>query len=310
VLQGVARAADKRCVSIANLLSNPRCTADLVYSRLSAGRHRRRTHAAVQALVRDAVERCWCGGELDAFAFHHSYGRCRACGGYVNRRPPAREALAELYSLDFYWHGRVRTKGQPPIERRAAVDHSDGRVQYWLGLIERHAPDARRVLEVGCGSGVLLAELKSRGYDCTGVEPDPATAAWTQANTGVTIEAGLFPFDGLPEVELFMAFDVIEHTRDPVAFLEGAASVLAPGGVAIVQTPIDRDRLDPPFGRSAGKAFDDVEHTYLFTDAAMEVLADRAGLLVCDLTERLWVQHEIVVFEKPRSATLAAAVAA
>jgi SAM-dependent methyltransferase len=297
-------------VSLARFISHPRCAADLVYGRLSAGRHRRRTAAAVQALARDTVDHCWCGGELADFSHHPSYGLCRDCGGYVNRRPPATSALAELYSLDFYWHGRVRTKGQPPIERRAAIDHSDGRVAYWLDLIERHAPDAHRVLEVGCGSGILLAELRTQGRDCVGVEPDSATAAWIQEQTGVRVESGLFPFDGLPDTDLFLAFDVLEHARDPIAFLEGAANVLTPGGVAIIQTPIDRDRLEPPFGRAAIQAFDDVEHTYLYTDPGMNELADRVGLVVRDLTERLWVQHEIVVFEKPQSIPLLTAAAA
>ena len=152
-----------------------------------------------------------------------------------------------------------------------------------------------------CGSGVLLAELRARGYDCIGVEPDERTAAWTQTKTGVEVRAGLFPLDGLPEVDLFLAFDVLEHARDPVAFLEGAAKVLAPGGIAIIQTPIDRDLLDPPFGKAAKYAFDDVEHCYLFTDASMRVLAERSGLIVRDLSERLWPQHEIAVLQRPEA---------
>ena len=97
----------------------------------------------------------------------------------------------------------------------------------------------------------------------------------------------------------YLAFDVLEHARDPVAFLAGAARVLTPGGIAIIQTPIDRDVLDPPFGRAARQAFDDVEHCYLFTDAGMRTLAEQSGMIVRDLSERLWVQHEIAVFERP-----------
>jgi len=217
----------------------------------------------------------------------------------VNRRPPALEELSRLYSLDFYWHGRVRTKGQPPIERRAALDRSDGRVEYWVGLVERHAPEAKRVLEVGVGSGVLLAELRERGYECLGVEPDEKTAAWTQEQTGVEIRPGLFPMEGLPPVDLFLAFDVLEHSRDPVAFLTAAAELLPPGGRAIIQTPIDRDRSEPPFGKESKAVFDDVEHCYVFTDESMRRLAQAAGLEALDLSERLWVQHEVAVLAKP-----------
>jgi 2-polyprenyl-3-methyl-5-hydroxy-6-metoxy-1,4-benzoquinol methylase len=217
----------------------------------------------------------------------------------VNRRPPAADELARLYSMDFYWHGRVRTKGQPPIERRAALDRSDGRVEYWASLVERHAPGARHVLEVGVGSGVLLEELKARGYDVLGVEPDEKTAAWTQERTGVEVRSGLFPLAGLPQVDLFLAFDVLEHSRDPVAFLRGAASLLPLGGTAIIQTPIDREHQEPPFGAGSKHVFDDVEHCYLFTDDSMRRLAEAAGLETRDLSERLWVQHEIAVLGRP-----------
>lgn len=293
------------------LLRHPARTASLVHSRATAPLHRRRTRSQVQALCRDHVERCWCGGELGSFSWHPSYGVCTSCGGYVNRRPPAAEALSELYSLEFYWHGRVRTKGQPPIERRAGIDRSDGRVDYWVSLIERFAPEAKQVLEVGCGSGVLLAELAGRGYSCVGVEPDERTAAWTQEQTGVEIRSGLFPFEGLPQSDLFLAFDVLEHARDPQAFVQGAADALRPGGVAIIQTPIDRYAdLQPPFGNRSRDAFDDVEHCFLFTDDGMRRLAESTGLEVRSLDERLWLHHEICVFVKPLEAAAAGALKA
>src|SRR5262249_139409 len=113
------------------------------------------------------------------------------------------------------------------------------------------------------------------------------------------VRAGLFPMEGLPEVDLFLAFDVLEHARDPVAFMRGAASLLPPGGRAIIQTPIDRDGGDPPFGKEARAVFDDGEHCYVYTDDAMRRLAAATGLEIADLSERLWVQHEIAVFRKP-----------
>jgi SAM-dependent methyltransferase len=269
--------------------------ADIVFRKLTARHHQRRTAAALASLRRDRVERCWCGGALRELAWHPGYGTCESCGGYVNRRPPAVEDLARLYSLDFYWHGRVRTKGQPPIERRPLLDRTDGRVDYWLGLVERYAPG-------------LLAELSRRGYECIGVEPDPATAAFVSERTGVEIRAGLFPLDGLPEVDLFLAFDVLEHARDPQAFLTAASELLSSNGIAIVQTPVDRyPHVQPPFGDGFAHTFDDVEHCYLFTDAGIRLLAERSGLDVRSLDERLWMQHEICVLNKPVPARIAVA---
>ncbi|MBI3663835.1 MAG: class I SAM-dependent methyltransferase [Acidobacteria bacterium] len=252
-------------------------------------------------LRRGHRERCWCGGELSEFRWHASYGVCAECGCYVNRRPPLPEELKRIYSFDLYWHTRQRLKGFPAIEQRPSNDRADGRVDFWLELIERFAPPRGRAIEIGAAHGVLLGELRKRGYECIGVEPDEETAAFVRGNTGLEIRAGLFPDVALPPCDLFLAFDVIEHSPDPVRFLQGAARLLAPGGVAILQSPIDRYGTEPPFGERFRDAFDDVEHLQLFTDRAMEEMARRAGLTIVSANERLWLHHEIVVFKKPQA---------
>lgn len=249
-------------------------------------------------IARGQRDKCWCSGELLPFKWHNSYGVCAECGCYVNRRPPLPEELQRLYSLDLYWHTRQKLKGYPTIEQRPVNDRADGRVQCWLELIERYGPARGRVVEVGCAHGVLLAELKSRNYDCLGVEPDEQTAEWTRQKTGLDIRAGFFPGVPLPRCDLFLAFDVIEHVSDPLAFLQGAGQLLPPGGVAILQTPIDRHaRSAPPFGEMFEKVFDDIEHQFVFVDKSMQRLGRQAGFRV--LAQTAWcVAHEIVVFER------------
>ncbi len=249
-------------------------------------------------IPREHREVCWCGGSLEAFEWHTSYGVCAKCACYVNRRPPTREGLDQLYSFDFYWHSLVRQHGQPVIEERAQNDRTDGRVDYWLGLIKSYGPSSGRVVEVGCAHGVLLAELSARGYDCVGLEPDPRTAQWTRQRTGLDVRAGFFPDESLPTCDLFLALDVIEHSPDPLGFLRAAGNLLNRGGIAIIQTPIDRYEFKPPFGERFADAFKEMEHLFLFTNGAMQKLGDRAGLQVKSMSERLWLHHEICVFVK------------
>ena len=280
-------------------LLHPARSARTAARRLDDWIFKYRARRKFSGVRRGQRERCWCGGELGEFRWHASYGVCAACGCYVNRRPPLPEELARIYSFDLYWHTRQRLKGFPVIEQRPSNDRADGRVDFWLGLIERYAPARGRTIEIGAAHGVLLSELKKRGYECIGVEPDEQTAAFVRGNTGLDIRAGLFPDVALQPCDLFLAFDVIEHTLDPVNFLKGAAGLLVPGGIAILQSPIDRYGTKPPFAERFRDAFDDVEHLQLFTDRAMEELARRAGLEIVSASERLWLHHEIVVFRKP-----------
>jgi len=242
-------------------------------------------------------DRCWCGGGLVPFKWHPSYGICANCGCYVNWHPPLPEELKRLYSFDLYWRTRQRLKGHPTIEHRPVNDRSDGRVDFWLWLIERYGASAKRVVEVGCGSGVLLAELKSCGYKCIGVEPDEQTAKWVRQNMGLDVRPGIFPHVDLPKCDLFVALDVLEHSPNPEGFMRGAAELLNPGGVAIIQTPIDRYDYEPPFGNMFGKVFDDLEHLFIFSATSISRLVDTLELR--PIANDQWcLAHEIVVFQR------------
>lgn len=239
-------------------------------------------------------DRCWCDGELLPFKWHQSYGVCAKCGCYVNRHPPLPEELKRLYSFDLYWHTRQQLKGHPAIEGRPASDRSDGRLEYWLELVGRYGPSSGCVVEVGCGHGVLLAELKARGYECIGVEPDELTAEWTRQNMELDIRSGFFPGVDLVQCDLFLAFDVIEHSPYPDKFMRQAAQLLVSEGVAIIQTPIEYRPCEPPFGEMHNQVFDDLEHLFVFTRKSIEALAESSGLSL--LAEDEWhLAHEIVV---------------
>lgn len=251
----------------------------------------------LRRIPRGQRERCWCGGELLSFKWHSSYGVCAQCGCYVNRRPPI--DLQSFYSSELYWNLIQKSYGYPPIGSRGEQYRKDGRLSCWLQTVERYGPTSGRVIEVGCAPGVLLAELKARGYECMGVEPDQKTASWIRENVGIDVQAGLFPGIQLPSCDLFLAFDVIEHSPSPDQFMLEIARLLNPGGVAIIQTPIERYGYEPPFGEAFQSAFKEFEHLFLFTNRAIEELAQRSGLVIASLDERLWLHHEICVFRKP-----------
>jgi SAM-dependent methyltransferase len=212
--------------------------------------------------------------------------------------PPLPEELKKLYSFDFYWHTMQKFRGHPIIEDRTENDQKDGRVDHWVSLVEQYKPAGNRVLEVGCAHGVLLEELARRGYSCVGIEVDEATAEWTRKKTGLQILSGVFPGGDVPSCDMFLSFDVIEHCVSPEEFLREAATVLSPGGIAILQTPIDLKQYDPPFGTMFEKGFDDAQHLFVFTRRSVELLAERAGLKL--IAEDPWrPAQEIVILKRP-----------
>ena len=281
---------------------HPICSAKSLYRRASICVYRRLAERRFRNIRRGQRDRCWCGGQLLPFKWHPSYGVCAECGCYVNTRPPLRDEFKKIYSKECYWGIVSRLRGWPTLQHRGALYRADGRLDHWLGLIERYGPPQGSVIEIGCAPGVLLAELQRRGYRCIGVEAETKVAQWMRSNVNLDVRVAIFPDPelSLPNCDLFLAFDVLEHVPCPEEFMRQAACLLNPGGIAVIQTPIDRYDYQPPLGKDVPVVFDDTEHLFILVDRAMQELGARTGLQVVSLNEKPWhIGHELCVYKKP-----------
>jgi GT2 family glycosyltransferase/2-polyprenyl-3-methyl-5-hydroxy-6-metoxy-1,4-benzoquinol methylase/tetratricopeptide (TPR) repeat protein len=104
--------------------------------------------------------------------------------------------------------------------------------------------DAKCVLDVGCGTGVLGKALKER-QECAvfGIELVPEVAAEARKHLDLVmcddIEAvggPLVEFSGDP-VDCLVFGDVLEHLRDPGAALSRCEAILRDGGSVVVSVP-------------------------------------------------------------------------
>jgi 2-polyprenyl-3-methyl-5-hydroxy-6-metoxy-1,4-benzoquinol methylase len=77
-----------------------------------------------------------------------------------------------------------------------------------------------RVLEIGCGRGVVLAYLRRHGIDCHGIELSPVPVP-TELEPYLQTGANCFdlPEEARTAVDCLLLLDVLEHLPEPVAFL-------------------------------------------------------------------------------------------
>jgi SAM-dependent methyltransferase len=99
-----------------------------------------------------------------------------------------------------------------------------------------------RVLEVGCGSGLIAARLKDLGYDVTGLDASAESVADCRAR-GIQAEAGDFlSFRGDPFDAVVFARS-LHHIESPAKAAERAHALLKPGG-RVVAEELAVERMD------------------------------------------------------------------
>ena len=101
-----------------------------------------------------------------------------------------------------------------------------------------------RVLDIGCGGGLVSEPMTRLGASVTAVDASEANikTAMTHAEQGGldidfragTVEA-LIEADE-PAFDVVLNLEVVEHVADPAQFLKDCASLVKPGGIMIVAT--------------------------------------------------------------------------
>jgi len=123
----------------------------------------------------------------------------------------------------------------------AESEYDSRRLALIAGIIAPHLPSSGvRILDVGCASGRLLANLRDVGFpNVTGLDPSPACAAAAGRLYGIDVRTmTLGEIAGTGErFEVVIMVGVLEHLRDLDDAFEHLHSLLAPGGLLYVEVP-------------------------------------------------------------------------
>ena len=171
--------------------------------------------------------------------------QCATCQ-FIHVVPlPSAQELEEYYRTSFYEESKPDYFDEAERDREwlnIGYDMKLEMIDEALGEAQNAPQGERRVLDIGSGPGHFLRRAEERGWSAVGLEASPAAVDFSRGY-GVKVHQGYF--DGTTVVKELGQFDaihmqhVLEHTRDPIAFLKGLASLLRPGGVICVEVPND-----------------------------------------------------------------------
>jgi ubiquinone/menaquinone biosynthesis C-methylase UbiE len=107
------------------------------------------------------------------------------------------------------------------------------------GWLDRCLPDpaaGRRLLDVGCGTGHHLAQLRDRGFEVAGVDGSPEMLEHARAlNPGSDIrqsDVECLPFPDA-SFDVVLCIEVLRYLPSPVRSIAEMARVLKPGGLCL-----------------------------------------------------------------------------
>jgi 2-polyprenyl-3-methyl-5-hydroxy-6-metoxy-1,4-benzoquinol methylase len=142
-----------------------------------------------------------------------------------------------------------------------------------------------RVLDLGCGSGLVAAELRKQGHVVVGVDgaPEPETAERLDKLVVADLDSGLPPEASAEgPFDIVIAADVLEHLRAPDRLLRDLHAVCTPDAVLVASVP-NISHWYPRLRIGLGR-FDydhrgilDATHMRFFTWRSFAGLAYRAG---------------------------------
>jgi SAM-dependent methyltransferase len=118
------------------------------------------------------------------------------------------------------------------------------RNQLILWALAHSFPDARTLLEVGCGTGVVLAAIDRVRPEISLVAadlfPEGLRVAATRVPTAELLQADARRLPFSDHFDVVCAFDVLEHVEDDRAALNALRRAVRPGGGLLVTVPQHR----------------------------------------------------------------------
>jgi SAM-dependent methyltransferase len=222
-------------------------------------------------------DRLFDADDFDGKGDCYSLYQCRQCGLVKTLPEPSPEALMEAYSQSYYGgggNGGGETKFVTLIERWTRYSARKRAV----ALIKSHGVAGKklRVLDIGCGRGVLLNAFEALGHDVVGVERKGS------------------PFEGLPNIQcgdladlnlestsfdIVVLWHVLEHVSNPKIVINEVAKLISRTGSLFISVPNFGSRQAKVF-KAAWFHLDLPRHLFHFTEFSLGNLLTASGLSI------------------------------
>lgn len=196
--------------------------------------------------------------------------RCEHCGFlFLNPRPDKSE-IAPYYKSESYFSHSDGRKGLI-AKMYQIVRHFNIRNKY--NLIYKYKKYGK-ILDIGCGTGDVLAYFSTKSWNVEGIEPDADARAVAEKKNHLIIH-NESEINNLPDAsfDVITMWHVMEHVHNLEERMETVRRLIKPDGVFIFSVPIC-DSWDAQHYGQYWAAWDVPRHLYHFSQTTAQLLAE------------------------------------
>lgn len=199
--------------------------------------------------------------------------RCNSCGHLFTNPRPFSKDLGAYYKSDTYISHSDTSKGiinkLYKLVRTYTLRKKANRIM--------REKQSGALLDIGCGTGAFLNEMKKHSFRVQGIEPDEETADYARKRYELDVR-GEEDLQLLSDAsfDIITMWHVLEHVSFPVERMKELFRLLKPDGYIFIAVPnpssLDAKRYGPNWA-----AYDVPRHLQHYTPDILDKLAQSTG---------------------------------
>lgn len=225
---------------------------------------------------------------------------CAECGIIFLHPQPTAEELAAMYSKE-YFEGDFRCGHAGSYFDKTTRESLADRTL--IAKIKDLKPTGS-FLEIGCAGGAFLHAARQAGYRVAGVEFSEVAANLAREQFQLDVRTGDVRDAHFPSNTFDVVFmgDVLEHLPEPVATCREVYRILAPGGLFVIECPMQTNTLFSRLGFAVYAALGKRAtvnlppyHLFEYRRSSMASLLKRCGFTIVRASEGIIPPSEIAL---------------
>jgi len=202
--------------------------------------------------------------------------KCKNCQFKITQNIPTQESIGAYYESEDYISHTDTQKGLVNNLYHFARNYM---LKSKRKTIEKHVKSGN-LLDIGCGTGYFLNEMKLANWNVMGLEVDEGAKQVCKNKFGIDAQniSTLFDFTA-NTFDVITMWHVLEHVHDLNGYIAQIKKILKPNGKVFIAVP-NNDCYDANYYFVHWAAWDVPRHLYHFEPKTMEALLCKHGLKV------------------------------